>query len=69
MRTSIDWLRITGIICIALSLLLSLTILWYLTAVEVPATDSLQAQVLIQENATSIFIRGSSSSTPPHNIK
>ncbi len=68
LRTSIGWLRIIGSISIACSVFLSLAILWYLTVIEVPATESLQAQILIQADAISILARGPSS-TPPHTTK
>ena len=67
-RTSIGWLRVLGAIGIALSLLLSAAVIWYLAAIEVPTTDRLESKVLEQDNAISILIRGSSS-IPPHAIR
>ena len=67
--TSISWLRVIGFISIVCSLLLSLAILWYLAIIEVPATESLQDQVLFQADTLSILARVTSSSTPPHAMR
>jgi len=67
-RTSINWLRVLGAIGIALSLLLSAAVIWYLAAIEIPATDRLESKVLFEDNTISILIRGSSS-IPPRAIR
>jgi len=65
-KISIAWLRVLGGVGIALSLLLSAAMIWYLAAVEVPATNLLQNEAQSQDNVVSILIRGGASSTPMH---
>lgn len=59
-KTSIDWLRVIAVAWLACSLLLSLAIVWYLAAVEVPATERLQSEIATEDGVVSILIRISS---------
>jgi len=50
-KRSFRWFRVLGAITIALSLIVSITVTWYLVAIELPATTSLESEILAQSDA------------------
>jgi type II secretory pathway component PulF len=64
-KTSFAWSHVLMTIGIALALILCGTVIWYLSAVEVPATERLQSEVLLQDTVISTIMRGASSTPSP----
>jgi hypothetical protein len=59
----VNMIRTLGIIIAAIALMLVAALIWYQVAIEIPAVNLLQKEVLYQDGVISILLRNSSSAT------